>query len=393
MPTDPQRNSVEAQPINASGTGIPPPAAPGAQQLRAGSACGTDAAGGTEEFLSLRDILIMILRHRRAIAVVVLLATLAAGIFFITRPRQYAAEGYLQVIPPLSPEGRVDKELFETMIASHLQKVSSAYIAKNVATLLNNQGIQITPLELEKQIKITRPPKTDLIRLLARETSADKALLIVRLWVREYQASIQQNNIYSALSQIRSQLKQVQPSLMEKQAIVDKISAQVSQTAPLITLSRAVDDRQLWNDLTQPVAPAPEALKKLSEIHIKDQEQSKEYINLKTTMLTNELALVTVLTQRDLYQEAERMLEAKTALNGTYQADKTVPTNAAPSEAELYVNTLMKSSDIVQFGAPGLISAARGALKKTSLFFLASLTLACLCAFTCEWGKGLLSSR
>ncbi|MFA5042705.1 MAG: hypothetical protein WC567_01800, partial [Kiritimatiellia bacterium] len=344
MPTDPQRNAVETRTVSALG------------------------AGELEEFLSLRDILVMILRHRRAISLFVLLVTLAAGVFFVTRPRQYAAEGYLQVIAPVSPEGRVDKELFETMIASHLQKASSAYIAKNVATLLSDQGLKIAPLELEKQIKIARPPKTDLIRLVAGGSSADKALLIVRLWVREYLASIQKNNIHAALSQTRSLLKQAQSDLMEKQATANIMKAQVAQSAPLITLSRSVDDRQIWNDLSQKATPDPEALKKLSDIHIKGQEQSTEYINLKLSMLSAEQALSAVLARRNLYQEVERILDAKIALNGTYQADRTVSTNASLSEAERYVNVLMKSSEIVQFGEPGLISSSRGALKKTGLF-------------------------
>ena len=391
MPTDTQQHSVETQPPGASGTGLPPPA----RRLvpRSFSEGESLGEGGPDEFLSLRDILIMILRHRRAIFLFVLLATLAAGIFFITRPRQYVAEGYLQVIPPVSLEGRVDRELFETMIASHLQKASSAYIAKNVAVLLNNQGIPITPLEPAKIIKITRPPKTDLIRLVAEETSADKALLIVRLWVREYLASIQKNNIHAALSQAYLLLKQVQSDLMEKQATVDKMRAQVAQSSPLITLSRAVDDRQIWNDLTQTVAPDPEALKKLSAIHIKGQEQSEEYIKLKMAMLTTEQALSAVLARRNLYQEVARTLEQKVALKRSSQTDNTSLTNAAATDAELYVNTLMKSSDIVQFGEPGLILAVRGALKNTGLVFLASLLLACFGAFMCEWGKGLLSSR
>lgn len=381
MPTDPQRNSVETPAVNASGAGLPPPAPRSFSE------------GGSEEFLSLRDILIMILRHRWAISLVVLLVTLAAGIFFITRPRSYKAEGYLQVIAPVFPEGRVDKGLFETMIASHLEKASSAYIAGNVAILLNNQGFKITPLTLERQIKITRPPKTDLIRLVAGGASADKALLIVRLWVREYLASIQQNNIHAALSRSRLLLKQSQSALMETQATADKMRAQVAQSSPLITLSRAVDDRQIWSDLTQNAAPDPEALKKLAAIHIKSQEQSKEYINLKMAMLTTEQVLSVALARRNLYQEVERILEAKTTLNGSFIDGKPVPTNAAPSEAELYVNTLIKGSEIVQFGEPGLISATRGALKKTGLFFLASLGLACFGAFMREWGKGLLSSR
>ena len=382
MPTDIQRNSVETPAVSASGAGLPPPAHHSLGE------------GGPEEFLSLRDILVMILRRRRAIAVFVLLTTLVAGVFFITRPRQYKAEGYLQVITPVSQEGLVDKELFETMIASHLQKVSSAYIARNVAALLNNQGEKIISSEPAKTIKITRPPKTDLIRLVAEEASVDKALLIVRLWVREYLESIQKNNIHAALSQTRSLLKQAQSDLMEKQATVDKMRAQVAQSSPLITLSRAVDDRQIWSDLAQKAAPDPEALKKLAEIHIKGQEQSEEYIDLKKAMLVTEQKLSEVLARRNLYQEVERLLEVRISVNGS---DKSVKIGAEDkkysSEAELYVNTVMKSSEIVQFGEPGLISATRGALKKTGLFFIASLGLACFCAFVREWGKGLLSSR
>jgi len=55
MSTDTQRNSVEASAVNASGAGLPPPAHRSLDE------------GGPEEFLSLRDILVMILRHRWAI--------------------------------------------------------------------------------------------------------------------------------------------------------------------------------------------------------------------------------------------------------------------------------------------------------------------------------------
>lgn len=362
-------------------------------QQSAGPGAGASAP---EEFLSLRDILVMIFRHRRAIAAFVLLITLAAGILFILSPRQYEAEGYLQVIPPVSQEGRVDKELYETMIVSHLQRVSSAFIAKNVSVLLDSRGVKIAPLDLEKRVKITRPPKTSLIRIVARETSSDEVLLIVRQWVREYLDSVQKNNIYTALSQVRLLLKQAQSDLMEKQAAVEKMRSQVSQTQPLVTLSRAVDDRQLWSDLTQMPAPNSEAMKKLSEIHIKGQEQNTEYINLKLAMLSTEQAVSSMQARRNLYQEAERILEAMTGTNGSGKGvniaaeDKDKKTL---SESELYVSTLTKSSEIVQFGEPGLISAGRGALKKTGMVFLASLVLACFCAFISEWGKGLLSSR
>ena len=82
---------------------------------------------------------------------------------------------------------------------------------------------------MENQIKITRPPKTDLVRLVAGAASADNALLIVRLWVREYLGSIQKNNIHAALSRAYLLLKQAQSELMEKQAAVDTMRAQVAQ--------------------------------------------------------------------------------------------------------------------------------------------------------------------
>lgn len=346
-----------------------------------------------DEFLSLRDILVMILRRRRALSAFVILITLAAGILFISLPKEFKAEGYLQVIAPVSKEGRVDRELYETMIVSHLQKVASAFIAKNVAELLTNKDRPIEPLVLEKKVKITRPPKTNLIRLVVTDKAADRALLIVRLWVREYLATVQINNIHSALSQTRLLLQQAQGDLMEKQTTVDNLRTQVAQTSPLITLSRAVDDRQLWGDLAQTATPPPEALKKLAEIHIKGQEQSEEYIFLKNSMVGAEQALSAAVGKRNLYREAARILEARIAANNYLPDAKAAPTNATEAEAEIYVETLVKSSDIVQFGEPGLLSAGRGALKKTAAVFLASLALASCAAFLREWGKGLLSGR
>ncbi len=382
MPTEPQRNSNGVHALDASNAGHPP------LNHRAG---GTEIENTLEEFISLRDIIAMILRHRRAVSLFVLLTTLAAGFFFFTRPRQYQAEGYLQIIPHASQQNRVD-ELFETTIASHLQKASSAYIAKNVSTRLSKRGVQITPLALEKHVKITRPPKTDLIRLTTARSSADEALLIVQQWVCEYLESIQKNNIYVALSQSHQLLKQAQAEMVEKQAKVNAIRAQFAQSSPLITLSRAVDDRQLWGELTQKTELEVETLKKLSTIHIKGQEQNKEYINLKLAMLETEQTLASALARRNLYQEVVRILENKVALNGSYKPDMT-PLGESASEATIFVNTIMRGSDIIQFGEAGLISANRGALKSTGLFFLAVLGVACLGAFIYEWGKGLLAPR
>lgn len=348
-----------------------------------------------DDFISLRDILIMILRHRRAIVIFVFVVTLATAIFNLLKPRQYQAEGYLQIIAPVSPEGRVDKDLFETMTVSHLQRVSSAFLAKNVASVLAKEGFVITPLKLEKRINITRPPKTDLIRLVAREDSPDKAVTIVRQWIRQYLESIQKNNIRTALAQVRLLLKQAQSDTMERQAAVDRLQERLSATEPLITIAKSVDDTQLWRDLAQKQGMEAEQLQRLSQIQLKGQEQNTEYVPAKMALMNAEQLLATFQARRQFYNEVERMLEFRANANGSGMTAPVVSTNALDiynTEADLYVKTLLKSSEIVQFGEPGLLSDSRGALKNTLVVFFAALFLACGCAFICEWGRGILKA-
>jgi hypothetical protein len=363
MPTDTQRNTEKNQHNFAFDPGIQQP----------------------DEFLSLREIGTMILRHRRVIVTVVLLATLGSAIFFIASPKQFEAEGYLQVIPTAAEENRTGKELLETLIASYLQRASSAYIIQNMSATLESKGLQISPLYLSKIIKISRPPKTDLIRIVAKATSPDEALLIVKQWIGEFLESIRYNNIQKSLITIRLLLNNSLSGLMEKQAAVENLRAQVSKTEPLITVSRAVDDRQLWSDLTQKPAMNPDALKKLSGIHIRGQEQSEEYINLTKELLNTEQELAAARSRRDLYQEVEQLLEFKTSAKDSYKNNKgVVEDKKFLSESERYVNVLVKRTDVIQFGEPGIIWKGRGALTLTSLVFLISLVMASFCAFIYE---------
>ncbi len=350
---------------------------------------GQGSAAAEADMISLREILVMILRHRWPIAIFVLLVTAAAGVFFLCQPRVYMAEGCVQVIAPVSLEGRVDQGLFETMIVSHLQRISSAFLAKNTATELQAAGITITPLELSRRVKITRPPKTDLIRLMVTDKSPETALAVIRLWIGLYQESIQKNNIRTALSQVRLMSKLAQSEAMEKQAAADQLKAQALQTSPLVTVSRAVDDRQLWNDLTQAAATNAEVMKKLSEVHIKGQELNAEYIHLKNMLFAAEQVASVAKARRDFYREVERLLEAR-ANTGAQAPDAAV--ERRDSEADLYVQTILKSTEVIQFGEPGLLAGSRGALKKTALVFAGALLLACLVAYVEEWGRGLLSS-
>ncbi len=350
-------------------------------------------ASPIDDFLSLREVLAMILRHRWPVLIFVVLVTLSGGVFFLSQPREYLTEGYLQVIPPLSPEGRVDKDLFETKIVSHLQKASSAFLAKNVAAALQEQGIALQPLELQRKIKIIRPPKTDLIRITAHADSAAQSLLLVRLWIERYLESIQKNNISTALAQTRLQLQRSQAELMEHHAGVDQLQAQIGQSAPLITVLRSVDDQQLWSDLAQPAGPDAESLKKLSAIHIKGQEQSQEYLDLRNALIVAQGQLAAAQAHQEFYQAAEEMLEAHAEKKSVSQAVPVTTTNPAIlAAAELYVKSILKGTEVVQFGTPGLISDSRGLLKKTGLVFLAALALASFAALLREWGRGLLAA-
>lgn len=341
----------------------------------------------SDNYVSMREIIKKILRHLKTIIVTVFLSTLSAGIFFIISPKQFEAEGYLQVIPPPSAkDGRIDRDLFENMIVSQLQKVSSAHIAEIVSESLKKEKIDLTPLKIMEKIKITRPPKTDLLRIKAQEETSHKALSIVNEWIREYFNVIERNNTAVSIAQVRTIMNQVQSELMEKQATTDKLRMQVAQIEPLVTLFRAVDDRQLWSDLTRKGGPDPEAIKKLSEIHIKSQEQSKEYIDLKVILTKAEQELSAAQSKRDFYKLAERILENKiTKTTFDRKHDEIAVDNKLLLEAQFYVDIMIKNVQVIKFGEPALIYSSQGILVKTSLFFLSSFLLCCFCAFIYEW--------
>ena len=341
-----------------------------------------------EEFLSLREIIIMILRHRWKITAFVALVTIIAAVFFLLSPRVYKAEGYLQVVPPVDTEGRVDKNLFETTIISHLQRVKASFVAKRVANILKGQEIDINVIVLQQKVNIMRPAKTDLIRIVAGSSSPDTAVSIVNNWLRQYLDSVSDNYVIIALSQVRALLKKSQRDIAEKQGAVAQLKKNASEVEPLITLSKAVDNSQLWKELADNVKR--DSLKSLSDIHIKGQEESTEYVDLKSVLLIADKNLASALANRAFYQEVEHILEARANGVSLQEKDKSAIDSEHLSDAQGYVNILLKSHEIIQFGEPALMSSARGALKKTSLVFVVSLFLACFCAFTVEWLKGVV---
>ena len=178
MPTDTQRNIMDHHHNFASDPEVEQP----------------------DEWLSLRDIFDNDFSSLASeIVAFVLLTTLASAIFFITRPKQFEAEGYLFQVPPtVSQEGR--SELSKSLSSRICRTATSAHMSKNISAILNNREIQVSPLEIEKKINITRPPKTDLIRILAKDTSADGAVLIAELWIQEYLRSLQESDLGESLA-------------------------------------------------------------------------------------------------------------------------------------------------------------------------------------------------
>ena len=335
-----------------------------------------------EEYISVADIARMILKHWLKIAMFVMLVTIVSAVIFLLMPRQYKAEGFLQVITPTMKGGKVDQASFETIIISHLQAIQSVFIADEVAGAISTEAIEITSSELNQKVKIIRPPKSNLIVLTADFSSPDQAVAVLRTWIKKYFASIYKNNINTGLYQIRLMLKKTQGELIDLQARVDQLETRIEQTRPLVDFVRGIDNSRLWRELATN-APA-EKLKDLSNIHVNGQEQSEEFLNLKTMLYNADQVLASTVANRGFYKDVEGCLEYKLRQMNDLHAGQAPQFS---SNAVLYVKTMLKITDVIEIGEPVVKSSYRGALRKTAVAFFVSLVAASFCAFFCEWYK------
>jgi len=341
-----------------------------------------------EEFISFSEILGMILRHRRKIAVFVMLITIVSAVFNLLSPRQYKAEGYLQVISSASVIGeKIDQVTFETIITSHLQTIQSAFLAKEVADTLNAKlagtaDADIKPIDLQNSIKIARPPKSFLITVTGTFSSPDKAILIVQTWIEKYLMNMRKNNVNVTLCQVRLLLKNAQSGLMETQAKADQLKTRAEQIKPLIDLARGIDNNQLWREVAENASA--DKLKNLSNIHISGQEQNSEYLTVKSMLYTVDQALAAVTANHNFLRDVEKYLEYKTS----QVDDKSVVAANVSSNAVEFAETMLKTTDVIELGEPALKGPpSRGALRKTAIAFFISLAVASFCAYLCEWCK------
>jgi len=351
-----------------------------------GEQAGPEKAGSQDDFLSLQEIVGMILRHCRAIAVIVILVTAAAAAYFTLAPRQFKAEGFLRVIPPVtSIDEKVDQAAFETIIISHLQAIQAAFIAGETAQQLGAMPAwagkpAINPVDLQKKIKVIRPPKSYLITVEGACAKPDMALALVKAWIDTYLATIRKNNINIALCHVRALMKKSQSDLVENQAKVDHLVSRTGQIKSLVDLSRGIKDTELWRELS--ANTPPDKLNNLSKIHISDQEQSEDYLELKKALYEVDKDFAAAKAGTEFFRKVAEYLEQKTS-----PAAKQ-PSGAPPDpDAIDFAETLVNTTDIIQIGQPALKNTSGSAARNTLMVFFASLGAAALVAFLREWVK------
>jgi capsular polysaccharide biosynthesis protein len=338
------------------------------------------------DYISIRDIATMVLRHRLIIICTSLSFTLFSALYFILGPKNFEAESYLQVIPIITEDNRVDKDLLELQIFSNLTKLSSAEIPNTLSSALKSIGIIVSPKELVKNITISRPGKSDLIRVSVKDSSAENAVLITDHWIRVSIETLQKSNLKKSILSLRRLVNKSQSDLIAKQAAIESLKIKLSKTEQLVTISKGVDDRQLWNDISHNYAKMPEALRKISDIKIRGQEQSEEYINLNKEMLKSEQELAEIQSKDLFFGEVLKILE-KNAFHIIKEGkSEEIKSNL---KVENYIDNLLNNIDVIKTSEPGIVWSGHGGLVTTSLVFIGTLVIASLCSFLYEWWTAL----
>jgi len=355
------------------------------EQIQKATTPGIPGRDDSESLLSLREILQMVFRHKGKIAAFTLVVTAAAAGFFLLRPLTYQAEGILQVLP-LQANGSADNNLLENSILSHLEYINSPLVCSRVAAALGRQGIAIENISLLRSVKCKRTPKTSVIRVTASAAEPETAVLIAQAWMDEYMKSVTESKIQKELFNVRNMIKDYHEKSLEKMARAEEMRIQAAKVENdrLITVSRSVDDTELWNKLSETNNEAE--LKRLSGIQLKSQAINSEYMLVKNALLAAEQDARSALSHDDFYKQVVVSLQSR-ASHAAGRDDKAAgATNSSP-EVESYIQTLLDARDIVALGQAALLPASRGALKNTALVFAFVLFTSCLLAFLKEWLK------
>ncbi len=334
-----------------------------------------------DDFMSLREIIKLIFKHWKTIALFTFAVTVVAATIFLATPRKHGAEAVLQVIMPDSIAGeRPDREAHEANIVSYQEYLRSSAIASIVAGRLEREGCNINVSDLFNIVKIERPPKTNLLRIRATAKSEENALKIVSIWRSEYLELLSENSVHRAVLALQSQINTLMNKWIQETGKADTISkhAELTERDKFITLSKAIDEGELWKRIVD--GADEKQLKKLSDIHFKSEEMNAEYLMIKGLLISAEQNVGSAHFSMDFYNKVLHAMKA-----GGYENYLTA-TDSDPLVAS-YIKILLDKRDVFSIGEPALINVSRGATKKTAIVFFASLFVACAAAFIYEWLK------
>lgn len=351
---------------------------------------------GGDDFLSLADLVRMVWRHRLMIIVITVIAALVAGIPAMLKPRPWQASCLMEVMPEYTRDGRVDRDLFDTTIMTHLEAAKSPMIAMRVLQRKDKPAQGLSLSSLTRKLKVSRPPKTSTIECKISLADREDALFYAGAWREECLREITRRAMEKSLLFARGRLRDTQEDWLKHTAAVDEARKNAERLANdrLISVSRSVDDVVLWQDLVK--KSDAESVSRMTNLYLKTEEINHEYLNAKNRLAAAGEQAAGAIKSRAFYTHLVRELDAKLSReNGESTAP--VPGQETPEEkiddvendAREYVESLMKAREVIALGEPVVYPGSSGASKKIGVAVLGALVIGCAISFLWEWGKQL----
>lgn len=339
-----------------------------------------------DDFISLAELVRMVWRHRRKIIIVSGLVTLVVAVITLMSPRPFEASAMMEVMPEYGRDGRVDKDLFETSILTHLETAKSPVIGMSVLKGCRELQNEVNLQWLMNKITVSRPTRTSIIQCKITMPSKEKALKIVDAWRNETLHEIERKSIEKALIFVRGRMRDLQEQWLSHTAALNEARriAEQLEDHKLVTVSRSVDDTVLWQDLVK--ASENEALKRMGDIHLKSQEINQEYLDARNRLADNEQRAAAAIMSRAFYFKVVTLLE-ELLDSPSVVFDYDDSEDEIFREALDYVKALTRAKEIVPLGSPVVYHAPRGAAKKTVIAGFGVFMLSCMLAFAYEWAK------
>lgn len=337
-----------------------------------------------DDFISLRDMVKMVLKHRRRIAAFTTVVTLIAGAAFFATPRKHGAAAVLQVSMPERADPRSDRDEHEANILSHQEYLNSPAMALRTAEELQRRGVETGVFALRRSVTVSRPPRTNLLIIKASAKSEDEAIAMAKAWRAAYMDVLSEQSVQRAIELVRRRVALLHDEWLTKtsQAAELRRHAEALEDEKTITLSRSIEEGELWKRLAD--GADERELKKLSDIHFKNEEFNQEYMMIRNALMH---------ADRDSHSAAYMLAfygQALDILTGEDEHAFGLPVNDGEKDslarrARSYVNLLLDMRDVFAIGEPSPVPIARGAGKRTVVVLFAAFFVASAAALGVEW--------